>query len=87
MNLMTPPEIADGGYWYVVPAVPDPELGGQTPGGIPGAGWCAWYANGFAVVRTPKAVNGLATTDAATVDSLLLASGRGYKPRGRVGGS
>ena len=43
MNLLNPPEVADGGYWHVVPAVPDTERGGLTPGEIPGDGWCAWY--------------------------------------------
>jgi len=56
MNLVSPPEVADGGYWYAVPVLPDPELGGKTPGDIPGAGWCAWYSGGYAVVRTPDPV-------------------------------
>ena len=87
MNLMTPPEMADGGYWYLLPAVPDPELGGSTPGTIPGLGWGAWYARGLAVIRCPDAIDGIATTDAATVDSVLLASGATKKPYCRVGGS
>ena len=86
MNLLTPPEIADGGYWYVVSSVVDPEDGSRNPGPVPGAGWCAWYASGLAVVRCPNAVDGLATTDAVSVDEVLLAAGVGHKPYGRVGG-
>ena len=87
MIAQTPPELADGGYWYVVPVVPDPELGGQTPGDVPGQGWCAWYANGFAAIRTPEAVSGLTTADPETVDQILTAAGYTGKPFARVGGS
>jgi len=84
------PEQADGGYWYVVEAVPDPEMGGLTPGVIPGAGWCAWYADidgvTYAAVRTPEPVSGVNTAPAA-VASVLAAAGYSERPRGRVGGS
>lgn len=80
------PELADGGYWYVVDAVPDPEQGGQTPGNIPGDGWCAWYYNGMAAVRCPEAVVGLVTADLATVNTILVGAGYSAKPFGRVGG-
>ena len=85
--LQAPPELADGGYWYVVPVVPDPELGGQTPGDIPGQGWCAWYSSGFVAVRCPAPVDGVVTADSATVKSVLDGAGYAGKPFGRVGGS
>jgi hypothetical protein len=86
MNLLTPPEIADGGYWYVVEATPDPELGGMTPGVIPGVGWGAWYANGFVAVRCPSPVDGMRLTDLASVKNVLSAEGATAKPYARVGG-
>jgi len=87
MNLLNPPELADGGYWYVVPAVPDPERGGLTPGEIPGVGWCAWDANVFFCLRSPDPINGMAIADQATVNAALNAHGITGKPYGRVGGS
>lgn len=78
-----PPEHADGGYWYVVEAVPDPVEGGQTPGQIPGVGWCAWYSGGLVAVRTPDPVLGI--TVAGTVNQ-VFGSNIGGKPYGRVGG-
>lgn len=73
----TPPELYDGGYWYVVDVVPDPELGGQTPGVVPGVGWCASYLSGGKVlVRVPDAVALPSAGSAAGVD----------KFRGRIGG-
>ena len=86
MNLFNPPEVFDGGYWYVVPSVPDPVLGGKTPGNIPGVGWCAWYADGLAVVRCPHVVDGVSTADSETVDAVLLAASAERKPFGRIGG-
>lgn len=86
MNLNNPPEVADGGYWYVVPATPDPELGGQTPGDVPGTGWCAWYNNGFVAIRCPEAVAGLDQSAGKTVDAVLIGDGYTGKPHGRVGG-
>lgn len=82
VNLQNPPEIADGGYWYLVSAVPDSVMGGQTPGEIPGIGWCAWYSGGLVAVRTPEPVSGVVTVD-GSVDDVLA----GAKPYGRVGGS
>jgi len=87
MNLMTPPEIADGGYWYVVPIVADSELGGQTPGVIPGAGWCAWYDGGFVVIRTLQAMTGLEIAEQTTIDAVIAANGITGKPYGRLGGN
>ena len=87
MNLMTPPEIADGGYWYLLPVVPDPIKGGQTPGVIPGAGWCAWYDGGFVVIRTLQAMTGLEIADQTTIDAVIAAQGVTSKPYGRIGGA
>ena len=86
MNIQNPPELADVGYWYVVEAVPDPVEGGQTPGNIPGTGWCAWYANGLVAVRCPQPITGIPTSAPDTVDEILAAAGYTGKPYGRVGG-
>jgi hypothetical protein len=80
MNLTTPPEIADGGYWYKLAIVPDPIEGGQTPGDIPGQGWCAWYADGAVFVRTPEPVSRIVTLPGVVQISV-------GKPYGRIGGS
>ena len=86
MNLLNPPEVFDGGYWYVVPSVPDPVLGGLTPGDIPGVGWCAWYSDGMVVIRTPEAMDGFAESGTDEVNAVLLSAGADYKPYGRIGG-
>jgi hypothetical protein len=86
MNLLNPPEIADGGYWYLLPVVPDPIEGGQTPGVIPGAGWCAWYDSGFVVIRTLEAMTGLEIADQTTIDAVIAANGIIGKPYARLGG-
>ena len=86
MNLMTPPEIADGGYWYVVPVVIDAE-GGRTPGLVAGQGWCAWYSGEFVAIRTPEAVVGLTPADQVTVDEVLSANTFVGKPYARIGGN
>jgi len=86
MNLMTPPEIADGGYWYVVPVVIDAE-GGRTPGLVPGQGWCAWYDSGFVVIRVLEAMTGLEMADQTTIDSVIAANFITGKPYARIGGN
>ena len=87
MNLMTPPEIADGGYWYLLPVVPDPIEGGQTPGDVPGHGWCAWYDSGFVVIRTLSFVTGLGVADqTTTIGAVIAANGFTGKPYARLGG-
>ena len=86
MNLLTPPEIADGGYWYVVPVVIDAE-GGRTPGLVAGQGWCAWYSGEFVAIRTPEAVVGLTPADQVTVDEILSANTFAGKPYARIGGN
>lgn len=79
------PELADGGYWYVVPSVPDPDEGGRTPGDIP-SGWCAWYGTvggaDYAAVRSPDPA--LIPQAVNTPVGVVLASESG-KPFGRVG--
>ena len=87
MNLMTPPEIADGGYWYLLPVVPDPIYGGQTPGNIPSQGWCAWYDSGFVVIRTLAAMTGLGGAGQTTIDAVIAANGMADKPYARIGGA
>ena len=86
MNLMTPPEIADGGYWYLLPVVPDPIGGGRTPGDVPGQGCCAWYNEGFVVIRTLAAMTGLEIADQTTIDAVIAANGIIGKPYARLGG-
>lgn len=71
------PEQWDGGYWYVVDAITDPNWGGRrTPGDIPGVGWCAQYFGSKVLVRTPDTVS-LSTADSAA---------NFYKFRARIGG-
>lgn len=86
MNLLNPPEVADGGFWYAVAAVPDPDIGGRTPGEISGAGWCVWYKEiagvVYSAVRTPEPITGITTVDISVADILPA----GGKPRSRVGG-
>lgn len=82
MNLQNSPELADGGYWYVLPIVPDPERGGQTPGVVPGLGCTVVYSGIYAVVRTPEPVLGLPTVDVVISDLIT-----DPKPYGRVGGA
>lgn len=82
MNLAGVPEIADGGYWYVVEAVFDPDKGGYTPGDIPGKGWCAWYSGTTVSIRTPEPVTNIKTL---SQDASQLFGDA--KPYGRVGGS
>lgn len=86
MNLQPPPEIADGGYWYVLPITPDQERGGKGPGVVPGAGLCAWYSDDEVVIRTPQPITGLqpSVSNAAMV---LAAAGYSVRPFGRVGGN
>ena len=86
MKLMTPPEISDGGYWYLLPVVPDPIYGGLTPGEVPGQGWCAWYDSGFVVIRVLKAMTGLKIADQTTIDAVIVANGITGKPYARLGG-
>jgi hypothetical protein len=86
MNLLNPPEIADGGYWYVVSSVVDPEDGSRNPGPVPGAGWCAWYDRGFVVIRTLEAMTGLEIADQTTIDAVIAANGITGKPYARLGG-
>ena len=86
MNLLTPPEIADGGYWYLLPVVPDPIEGGRTPGDVPGHGWCAWYDSGFVVIRTLRAITGLEISNQTTIDAVIAANGITGKPYARLRG-
>ena len=89
MSFVQPaPEAADGGYWYVVPVVPDPELGGRTPGEIPGVGWCAWYGTvdgeEYTAVRLPDRRD---VPQAVDIPVSAVIEGWADKPRGRIGGA
>ena len=85
MNLMTPPEMADGGYWYLLTVVTDPDDGALAPGDVPGEGWCAWYDTGFVVIRTPAPIDAINNTS-NPIDAVLLSAGISKKPFGRIGG-
>jgi hypothetical protein len=82
------PELADGGYWYVVPVVQDDD--GTRPK-LPAhvTGYCAWYADiggeKVAAVRLAEPAVGIETLD-VSVEAVLEGSGYHSKPRGRIGG-
>jgi len=80
------PELADGGYWYVVASVPDPLEGGHTPGDIP-PNWTAWYGNvdgvDCAVVRMPAPVT---IPEGPSIAIGAVLSGWPDKPYSRVWG-
>lgn len=72
----------DNGYWYLVATKQDPDLGGEIPDFPPSAsGWCAWYADGKAAVRSPVPVEGVNEIP-GSVEDVVSAN----RPRGRVGG-
>lgn len=75
------PELADGGFWYVVPIINDPELGSvpDLPAGTP---WAQWRNDGVrAVVRTPHRVD--VQEQFETVEAALA---HHKKPYARAGG-
>jgi len=81
-----PPEIADGGYWYVREAVAEVEdAPGWNYGDIP-VGAAAWYAeiNGvmYCAIRTVEPLTAIPTTDQVLVAEIVGAS----KPRARING-
>lgn len=86
------PELADGGYWYVLPALPVTE--GDLPGWSYGSqftgGACAWYAEIAGVmlvaVRTPAPVAGLPVASQARASTVLQGAGYSGRPYGRIGG-
>ena len=75
------PELWDGGYWYELPVVPDPNEGpdSRTPGDIPGPGWCAWYhdTEPRCIVRTPEPM---------VIPQAIPLSANIAKARGRIWG-
>ena len=88
-----PPELADGGYWYVVEAQPNivdgpegPEERGIGPGDLP-PGWCAWYGTvdgvEYAAVRFPAPA---LIPHAVNIPVGVVLAGETGKPFGRVGG-
>ena len=81
-----PPELADGGYWYVREAVVEIE---DAPGwnfGVLPVGAAAWYAeiNGtmYCVIRTAEPIVGIETSTAVSVAAIVGSA----KPRARIGG-
>ena len=83
MNLMTPPEIADGGYWYVAKTVVDPVLGGNRPEVPSGLPWFAWYGNGAVLIRMETAFTVVSAL--VSIGSAMADSGLTKKPYARGG--
>lgn len=87
MNIVNPPAVADGGYWYSVQATQDVVGGWTVP--VTAVGRCLWYADiggvKYAAVRTPQPVTDIPTA-AVTVTAILAAAGLSANPYGRVGG-
>lgn len=84
------PEFADGGYWYVIPAVEvtGDEAPGWTFGGFRDV--VGFYAEvdgqQIAVLRSPRAMTGLTKATAATINAVLSSAGYSSKPHARSGG-
>lgn len=81
-----PPELADGGYWYVLEAIAENEdEPGWNFGKVP-VGASAWYAEiggiMYCVIRTKNPVAGVDTTGAVSISQVL----GGAKPYARIGG-
>lgn len=88
-------ELADGGFWYVLPAATETDFFGAERTTVDldaGAGWCAWYGEVagtlLAAVRTPDPLVGVAVVEGVTPAQAIAASGEGggVKPFGRVQG-
>jgi len=85
MNLMTPPEVADGGYWYRVPAeVVD---GNTRPAGIGDVPYCGWPTGDAYVIRVLEPLTGIDTLTEVAIADHLAALGYTDKPEGRIGGA
>ena len=89
VNLSTPPELFDGGYWYVIVAtVTANEIGLTGFNATPG--WCAWYGDVggtlYAAVRSPVPVDDALAQGPSATAVLLAAGYSADKPFGRVGG-
>jgi hypothetical protein len=51
------PELWDGGYWYVVAVVTDPETESLVPDVPAGTAWAQWYNDGTrSVIKTPAQI-------------------------------
>jgi hypothetical protein len=87
------PELADRGYWYVVPeeTVEEPAGSGRMvtrPAGIPSwhSGWTATYVgDGTVVVRSPVPLVGVDALDLSSA-AKLIAAGEATRPFGRIRG-
>ena len=79
------PELADGGFWYVLPTV-EGDDGVTRPAGV-GSDWCAWdygiEASGHTVVRTAEVVTA-ASDGTPTLSPKDVFQGR--RPVARIGG-
>jgi len=84
MNQSPLPELADGGYWYRVPAVT--VNGGTVPDGIGDTPFCGFDFGGEYVIRVLSPVAGLPALDSAQIDAHLTAIGFSVKPFARIGG-
>lgn len=83
MNLENPPEIADGGYWYVLNQSTQTAPNASVVDSV--KNYCAWdfsSANGpVVVVRTLEPLEGVEVTDISPASLFTDA-----KPRARIGG-
>lgn len=85
MNLINPPEIADGGYWYVVPISEEPITGNKSPDLGIQVDFCAWYGVTHVAIRCTQVVV-LPDVDLKTLSTVLVEAGYNDKPVGRLRG-
>lgn len=86
MKIERPPELADGGFWYVVPV--DTIQRGRWVRNrprFPGSFTSVPLGDGTAAVRSPVPVVGVDTLDVSAGKALQVL-GRVVRPRGRIGG-
>jgi hypothetical protein len=87
------PELADGGFWYVVPPLdgplPDDEAHVAPAWLRPSLGMTAWYGEAggvpYIVIRTPEPLDASESVP-ADVAAVLSESGLSAFPRGRITG-
>ena len=91
-HVETPPEAADGGYWYVVRRIGSGVLDDEYRPDLPDHA-TNWTANDVEhdgetlfLVRTPDPVLGVAQVKGVNIETLVANLGYPRKPRGRVRG-
>lgn len=84
---LEPPEMAHGGYWYVVDVRSAEEEPDVNRPDVDFNGLCAWYGAKYCVIRTPGPLESVSTVSANTSVVLEEAVGVGSKrPYARIGG-